>query len=120
MNLFLDRDLYEQHKIADDSDRKIADDPFAIVDGTNAATSSPKNKMKVSKSSASISDRERSRSRSPRHRKSLWVMPEIRVRIIDKKFAKGRYYKEKAIVVDVANFDHCTVRTDDRKLVDGK
>jgi len=122
----INRDLYEQHKIADENDRQIADDPFATANGSAGsgngsagAAASPKTNMRASKSSPSISDRKRSRSRSPRRRESLWAMPELRVRIVDKKFAKGRYYKAKATVVDVAHVDHCTVRTDDGKLVDG-
>ncbi|XP_005112486.1 G-patch domain and KOW motifs-containing protein [Aplysia californica] len=48
-----------------------------------------------------------------------WLRNDLRVRIIDKDLKKGRYYKEKVVVVDVPFPGSCICRTDDGKVVEG-
>ena len=72
----------------------------------------------------------RDRSRSPIHNKSdknrvgnngyhtesrgpAWLRPQIKVRIIDKYYKSGRYYKTKAIIEDVIDPYTCVCRTID-------
>ncbi|XP_070558433.1 G-patch domain and KOW motifs-containing protein-like [Ptychodera flava] len=49
---------------------------------------------------------------------SYWLRPELRVRIIDQKYKKGRYYNTKVVIVDVVTRDSCSCRTDDDKLLE--
>ncbi|CAD5225762.1 unnamed protein product [Bursaphelenchus xylophilus] len=42
----------------------------------------------------------------------MWVAPSLLVRMIDKKYKKGDYYKQKMVVVDAASRDHCELRDD--------
>ncbi|ELT89666.1 hypothetical protein CAPTEDRAFT_145161, partial [Capitella teleta] len=47
-----------------------------------------------------------------------WLMPHLRVRIVDKKYRKGRHYKEKVTIEDVLGPQLCICRTDDHKVLD--
>lgn len=48
-----------------------------------------------------------------------WVRPQLRVRLIDDEYKKGRYFNEKLVVVDVLSPKSCTCRTEnDRYLED--
>ncbi|XP_002734070.1 G-patch domain and KOW motifs-containing protein-like [Saccoglossus kowalevskii] len=47
-----------------------------------------------------------------------WLRPDLRVRIIDKRYKKGRYYNSKVSVVDVVTHDMCSCRTEDGKLLE--
>ncbi|KAI6171715.1 G-patch domain-containing protein [Aphelenchoides besseyi] len=49
-------------------------------------------------------------------RASLWVAPELMVRVISKDYKEGRYYKSKMLVVDAADRDHCELRDDRGRL----
>ncbi|XP_046544903.1 LOW QUALITY PROTEIN: G-patch domain and KOW motifs-containing protein-like [Haliotis rubra] len=49
----------------------------------------------------------------------LWARPDIRVRIVDKKFKSGKYYKSKVIVVDVVSVDNCVCRTEEGRVLEG-
>ncbi|XP_064631963.1 G-patch domain and KOW motifs-containing protein-like [Lineus longissimus] len=49
----------------------------------------------------------------------LWIRPQCRVRIVDKKYHKGKYYKEKVVVYDVMGDKTCLCKTDDGKLLEG-
>ncbi|KAL3853503.1 hypothetical protein ACJMK2_017039 [Sinanodonta woodiana] len=49
---------------------------------------------------------------------SIWVRTQIRVRLIDKNFLKGKYYKSKVIVEDVLDKDRCVCKTEDGKVLD--
>ncbi|CAM1323179.1 Uncharacterised protein r2_g3164 [Pycnogonum litorale] len=44
-------------------------------------------------------------------------MPGLRVRIIDKKYQSGRYYKSKVKIEDVVSIDSCICCTDEGKLL---
>ncbi|KAL4226343.1 hypothetical protein ACF0H5_014326 [Mactra antiquata] len=65
-----------------------------------------------SQSSTSYSD-DTSRSTS-----YMWAVPKLRVRLIDKHYKKGKYYKEKVIIIDVPDIDHCVCKTDDGKVLE--
>jgi len=47
-----------------------------------------------------------------------WLRNDIRVRIIDKNLKKGRYYKEKVVIVDVPSANSCVCRTSDGKVIE--
>ncbi|KAK3608339.1 hypothetical protein CHS0354_030794 [Potamilus streckersoni] len=49
---------------------------------------------------------------------SIWVRTQMRVRLIDKNFLKGKYYKSKVIVEDVLDKDRCVCKTEDGKVLD--
>ncbi|XP_064606132.1 G-patch domain and KOW motifs-containing protein-like [Liolophura sinensis] len=49
----------------------------------------------------------------------LWVRPQIKVRVIDRHFKKGRYYNSKVVVVDVFDKKKCVVKTDDGNVLEG-
>lgn len=49
-----------------------------------------------------------------------WIRPDLRVRIIDDKFMKGKYYNEKVTIVDVPVAGECMCRTDNGTLIHGK
>ena len=44
---------------------------------------------------------------------------DLRVRIIDKDLKKGKYYKEKVVVIDVPYPGSCVCKTDDGKVIEG-
>merc|ERR1712223_990654 len=78
--------------------------------------------------------RRKDRSRSPIHdrndrdkrdngyhtntRETAWLRPQIKVRIIDKYYKNGRYYKTKAVVEDVIDPYTCVCRTIDSKILE--
>ena len=47
-----------------------------------------------------------------------WLLPDIKVRVIDKKLNRGRHYKEKVRIVDVITPFTCDCRTDDNVLLE--
>nr|XP_022299314.1 G patch domain and KOW motifs-containing protein-like [Crassostrea virginica] len=49
----------------------------------------------------------------------IWVRPQIRVRIIDKSFKKGDFYKSKVTVLDVPGSENCICRSDEGKVLEG-
>ncbi|XP_054163921.1 G-patch domain and KOW motifs-containing protein-like [Oppia nitens] len=51
------------------------------------------------------------------HHKS-WLMPNLRVRIIDKKYKNAKYYKEKVKIIDVLSSDKCCCKTSDNRILD--
>lgn len=65
---------------------------------------------KVARATESILKQE---SHSGRSRRTSWLVPNIRVRIIDKRLAKGRYYLKKGHIVDVISPNSCDVVLDD-------
>lgn len=72
-----------------------------------------KHKKKKHHSEESSSNTER------RSRRKTWLMPNLRVRMIDEDYKKGKYYREKLLVVDVFNKDgDCSCETPDGMLLD--
>ena len=67
-------------------------------------------KSKKSKSSSSSAKYSSNRRR--------WVRSNLRVRFIDEKYKKGRYYNTKMVVEDVVTADSCTCRTDDGRVLE--
>lgn len=49
---------------------------------------------------------------------SAWLRPSLRVRIVDKHYKKGKYYKEKVVVMDVISLDSAVCETDDGKVLE--
>lgn len=45
---------------------------------------------------------------------SSWIQPWLRVRLVDKQFRRGKYYKEKMIITEVLTPRSCVCKTDDR------
>ena len=51
--------------------------------------------------------------------RKTWLLPNLRVRMIDENFKKGKYYRQKLLVVDVYDRDgHCSCETGDGLLLD--
>ena len=50
--------------------------------------------------------------------KEFWLFPGLRVRIIDKNYKNGRFYKEKVEIIDVTRPGVCSAMTIDRKRVE--
>jgi G patch domain/KOW motif-containing protein len=47
-----------------------------------------------------------------------WLLPNLKVRIIDKNYKNGKYYKEKVDIIDVLTPTKCCCKTYDKKLLD--
>ena len=80
-----------------------------------------RSKKKDSRSSGRSSDDRPSSSEPdpPSPSTVRWLTPNIRVRVITKKLAKGRQYKEKGIVLDVLpGGSHATVQMADGEVLD--
>ena len=58
-------------------------------------------------------------SSSSRSSSVPWAVPDLLVRLIDKKYKDGRYYKEKMLVVDAPSSSHIELK-DDRKRIHSK
>ncbi|OWF45237.1 G patch domain and KOW motifs-containing protein-like [Mizuhopecten yessoensis] len=50
---------------------------------------------------------------------SFWICPQLRVRVIDDKYKKGKYLNTKVEVIDVPGPDNCVCRTDDGHVLEG-
>lgn len=48
----------------------------------------------------------------------FWLRPQLRVRIIDKRFKSGKYYNCKVEIVDVVTRDTCICKTQEGKLLE--
>ena len=52
-------------------------------------------------------------------KRKTWLLPHLRVRMVDETYKKGKYYKEKLIVVDVYDTKgRCSCKTNDGILLD--
>ncbi|XP_060074160.1 G-patch domain and KOW motifs-containing protein-like [Ylistrum balloti] len=50
---------------------------------------------------------------------SLWICPQLRVRVVDDKYKKGKYFNTKVEVIDVLSPDNCVCRTDNGRVLEG-
>ncbi|GFU57813.1 g-patch domain and KOW motifs-containing protein [Nephila pilipes] len=75
---------------------------------------------KSEKRSKKHHSRERSEENHTKGSKSskTWVKPQLRVRFIDDKYKKGRYFNQKMVVYDIMSSKHCSCKTDDGKYLD--
>jgi len=74
--------------------------------------------LKKESSKISSDSRKRDRSRSPiKTASKSWLRPDIRVRIVDDKYRRGKFYKSKAVVVDVKSAGVCSCLAEDGKTV---
>ncbi|KAH9497920.1 hypothetical protein DERF_013858 [Dermatophagoides farinae] len=46
----------------------------------------------------------------------IWIVPKIRVQIIDKNYKNGRYYKEKVVITETRH-NECICRAKDKKIL---
>jgi len=69
--------------------------------------------------SSSKRRRSRSRSRSKERARISWVVPGLRLRIVNQGFQKGRYYTKKGRVVDVVDQFSFTMQMEEGQLVEG-
>ena len=71
---------------------------------------------------SSDSHSKRSNSLEDKHKKSsshkTWLLPNLRVRIIDKNYKNGKYYKEKVVISDVLTSNKCCCKTSDDRLLE--
>ncbi|XP_076440641.1 G-patch domain and KOW motifs-containing protein-like [Babylonia areolata] len=65
------------------------------------------------------SDSESSKSSHSGGSSASWLKPHLRVRIVDKNFKRGKYYKEKVVVLDLISRDNAICKTDDGKVLEG-
>ena len=78
-----------------------------------------KHDSKDSSGSKHKSDAESSSKSSQPVGVAAWLQPHLRVRIVDKHYKKGKYYKEKVVVLDVVSVDSAVCKTDDGKVLEG-
>ncbi|KFM70252.1 G patch domain and KOW motifs-containing protein, partial [Stegodyphus mimosarum] len=112
----------EQHTESKDSDRKHSSQKH---DKRKSESDLPKEKN-ADKRHKSSKKRHHSRERgvenyiSGSEHKSTksWVRPQLRVRLIDDKYKKGKYFNMKLVVVDVLSPRRCICKTDDGKCLD--
>ena len=52
-------------------------------------------------------EEEKEHKHKSKQRKACWMLPGIRVRIISKTFAEGKYYRSKAIVQAISDIEKC-------------
>ena len=57
-----------------------------------------------------------SNGESSKHRS--WIQKRLRVRIIDKNYRKGKFYKEKVVINKVYDDHYCVCETDDKIMLD--
>ncbi|XP_033745266.1 G-patch domain and KOW motifs-containing protein-like [Pecten maximus] len=50
---------------------------------------------------------------------SIWICPQLRVRVVDDKYKKGKYFNTKVEVIDVLSPDNCVCRTDNGSVLEG-
>jgi len=76
--------------------------------------SSSRSRDRDSNQSRSSQNKERSSSRRP-----PWIRRNLRVRIIDKNYRKGKYFRDKVVIEDVLDRKgNCTCRTESGKILD--
>jgi len=80
----------------------------AEVHGHHSKHKNSKHKRESSSSSSSSSDED----------SSPWLMPFIRVRFINKKYGKGKYFNLKGTVVDVTKQKQCIFKLDSGELLE--
>lgn len=49
----------------------------------------------------------------------IWVRPQIKVRIIDKNYKKGKYHKSKVTVLDVPGPENCICKSEEGNVLEG-
>ncbi|WAR26957.1 GPKOW-like protein [Mya arenaria] len=65
-------------------------------------------------SSSSYTNGSGSSQRAP----PLWLKPNLRVRLVDEHFKKGKYFNTKLVIVDVMDRDHCVCKTEEGKILE--
>lgn len=109
-----------QEKIIRDDDKKSHSNKRKSREAINdQSTRDSKKQQKCSMEVASKSRHHRSQSAVCVSTGKMWLCPNLRVRIVDKKFKGGRYYKEKVVVLDMVSADSAVCRTDDGKVLEG-
>lgn len=111
----INKSTYEEFKVKAEEKKKLIDKSH-----------------RTSRESEKNSNRDRDRNSSNRNsdndRKSFttsngklesgasvsWLMPNLRVRLIDTHYKRGKYYKEKITITDVLTPKSCICRTDDK------
>ncbi|KAK7100764.1 G-patch domain and KOW motifs-containing protein-like [Littorina saxatilis] len=100
-----------------DDHRSHGDDKHRRKDGESSR------KRKQDSKDSSDSKHQKSGSKSLSYSKQsnstlTWLRPNLRVRIVDKHYKKGRYYKDKVVVMDVISVDCAVCKTDDGKVLE--
>ncbi|GIY03614.1 g-patch domain and KOW motifs-containing protein, partial [Caerostris extrusa] len=86
---------------------------------TENGHSEGKNSRKPEKRSKRHHSRERSEEKHRTSKSSqTWVKPQLRVRFINDKYQKGKFFNEKMVVVDVMSSKSCFCKTDDGRILD--
>lgn len=53
------------------------------------------------------------------HSSEIWVRPQIKVRIIDKNYKRGKYHKSKVTVLDVPGPENCICKSEEGNVLEG-
>ncbi|XP_004226250.2 G-patch domain and KOW motifs-containing protein-like [Ciona intestinalis] len=119
------RHAHEEHQSRSKHKRRHYEEDINDSDHkkSRSVNSSPKRKNKSKKSSpltnsgTSESDSERKYLSSKP--KPTWLRPHLKVRMVDKKYKKGKYFREKLIVVDVLDATgRCSCKSEQGILLD--
>lgn len=78
----------------------------------HSSSSRPRHKREKRDRSVEIVDEEEEPEEKPRSSASLWVMSGLVVRVVDKRYKGGDFYRQKMVVVDAAGAEHCELRDD--------
>jgi G patch domain/KOW motif-containing protein len=112
-----DRDRHRKHDESRDNDRKRK---HRAEEGESRSDSHSKHhKTDYHRADASSPPSKSSSNKKSEDSRSFWLRKDLRVRVVDKNYKKGRYYKEKVVVVDVISLDNTVCKTDDGKVLDG-
>ncbi len=100
------------------------DDPtvnFRILSGrkTLSQFSKPMNVSRISVCQWCFRSEKQHKSATNGTPDSPWLRPNLRVRVVDPQYSKGRYFKVKVTVEDVISLDECICRTDEGKVLEG-
>ncbi|KRZ78076.1 G patch domain and KOW motifs-containing protein [Trichinella papuae] len=76
------------------------------------------NSVQISSSDELLKNEKPQTSESQISRPRGWVYPQIRVRFVDRNFAKGKFYKLKAYVDDVVAHGCCTIVFDNGEVLE--
>jgi len=73
----------------------------------------------------SLSDRKRSIKDEKNHvmpkkgKINFWMRPDLRVRLVDEKYKKGKHKNEKVIIIDVLSRDECICKRENGSVLEG-
>lgn len=119
----INKDSYNEYEAKQKQKQKEWDDGRNERDNRTFGKSD-RSERKRSRSRSPFSNQKKSKSsngsssKSSSSSTSAWLMPQLRVRLIDNKYKKGKYYNEKMVIEDVFTPTTCCCRTADGRILD--